>query len=319
MALISIAMTTYNGEKYLQDQLDSIFLQTLSDWELEICDDCSTDKTWEILTEYSKKDSRVHIHKNEQNLGFKKNFEKAISFCSGTFIALSDQDDIWKPNHLEFLFSNLKDKSLSAANALLIDSRKNSLNKTLNEADNFFSMPEGTLFLYRLIFMGGCVQGASQLMPKSFLDKCLPIPEEIKFHDVWFAVCALLCNGISYSFDEIVTLYRQHGNNITYDMHNKKKRNIFTIIKSSLEKFSNGLETDRFCYFDELSRRFSSEDENFRKIRDFYNKVYNRKISFGDILFIWNNYENITTKKGHKYFLRRIIGWLRMRPFGEKI
>ena len=116
MPQISIAMTTYNGEKYLAEQLDSILSQTHTDWELIICDDCSTDSTWQILQEYAQKDSRIKIYKNEQNLGFKKNFEKAIGLCTGDYIALSDQDDVWFPEHLSLLYSIKKDASMSSAN-----------------------------------------------------------------------------------------------------------------------------------------------------------------------------------------------------------
>lgn len=76
-------MTTYNGEKYLCEQLDSILSQTYKDFELIICDDCSKDKTSEILNKYEQKDSRIKVFINKQTLGFKKNFEKAISLCRG--------------------------------------------------------------------------------------------------------------------------------------------------------------------------------------------------------------------------------------------
>ena len=101
--MISIALASYNGSKYIREQLDSILEQTYQDFELIICDDCSTDNTWQILQEYAQKDSRIKVFENERNLGFKKNFEKAISLCNGKYIALSDQDDIWIDNHLEVL------------------------------------------------------------------------------------------------------------------------------------------------------------------------------------------------------------------------
>ena len=97
--LVSIAMATYNGEKYLKEQLDSIYAQTYKDIEVIVCDDCSSDKTVEILDEYKEKYG-LKYYINEKNLGFKKNFEKAISLCSGDFIALADQDDIWIENKI---------------------------------------------------------------------------------------------------------------------------------------------------------------------------------------------------------------------------
>lgn len=76
--MISIAMATYNGEKYLREQIDSILNQTIQDFELIVCDDCSTDTTWNILLDYQSQDKRIKCYRNEENLGFKKNFEKAI-------------------------------------------------------------------------------------------------------------------------------------------------------------------------------------------------------------------------------------------------
>ena len=104
---VSIALATYNGEKYLREQLDSILSQSIQDFELVACDDCSTDSTLKILNEYAEKDFRVKVFTNEKNLGFKKNFEKAIFLCSGDYIALSDQDDIWTENHLQVLLENI--------------------------------------------------------------------------------------------------------------------------------------------------------------------------------------------------------------------
>ena len=71
-------MATYNGEKYLREQIDSILSQTIRDFELIVCDDCSTDNTWDILQKYQSQDKRIKCYRNEENLGFKKNFEKAI-------------------------------------------------------------------------------------------------------------------------------------------------------------------------------------------------------------------------------------------------
>ena len=93
--MISIVMATYNGETYIREQINSILNQTISDFELIICDDCSKDSTVEIIKRYKDKDKRITLVENEKNLGFKKNFEKAISYCKGDFIAFCDQDDIW--------------------------------------------------------------------------------------------------------------------------------------------------------------------------------------------------------------------------------
>ncbi len=101
--MISIALATYNGSKFLREQLDSILSQSMTDFEVIVCDDCSTDDTVKILYEYAAKDTRFNIHEHETNLGFKKNFEHILSLCKGEFIAFCDQNDIWEPNHIHTL------------------------------------------------------------------------------------------------------------------------------------------------------------------------------------------------------------------------
>src|ERR1700744_3577317 len=95
--LISVALCTYNGEKYIKEQLDSIINQTYTCIEVIIVDDGSTDSTYDIISDYALRDNRIKCFKNETNLGFNKNFEKAVSLTSGEYIAISDQDDIWLP------------------------------------------------------------------------------------------------------------------------------------------------------------------------------------------------------------------------------
>lgn len=110
--LISVALTTYNGEKYLSEQLESIINQDYKNFEIIISDDNSKDKTIEIINDYKNKYSNIIVNFNSENLGFKKNFEKAISLCNGEFIAFSDQDDIWTTNHLSILFEKIGKKIL---------------------------------------------------------------------------------------------------------------------------------------------------------------------------------------------------------------
>lgn len=98
----SVALCTYNGEQYLNEQLDSILSQTVEVGEVVICDDGSNDKTIEILFSYQEKHPDIFkIHQNETNLGFIKNFEKAIRLCSNEIIIISDQDDIWEKDKVE--------------------------------------------------------------------------------------------------------------------------------------------------------------------------------------------------------------------------
>lgn len=211
--MISVAMATYNGAKYLPEQMDSILNQTISDIEIIVCDDCSTDKTWEILQSYAANDPRIHCYRNDSNLGFKKNFEKAISLCQGELIALSDQDDIWEKNHLEVLQNLIGNYDIACGNAELIDKYGNDLNKTLSEADYFYKKAKKHQdYIYRILFNSSCFQGASMLIKRKFLNCAIPIPDKVQYHDTWFALLACFNKGLLYSH-QIITQHRRHENN----------------------------------------------------------------------------------------------------------
>ena len=226
-------MATYNGAKYVSEQIDSILNQTIQNFELVICDDCYTDETWRILEEYREKDLRIKLYCNEQNIGFKRNFEKAISLCSGEYIALSDQDDVWLPNHLEILYNLIGEKMIACGNANMVDADGKKIGLTLREMESFNYIPTDNLQLaYSVIFFRNPFQGASMLIRKSFFSYALPIPNEIKFHDSWFSNLAFYCGGIVYT-NEIINNYRMHGSNVT-GMRVKVKSKIRTFVSHLL-------------------------------------------------------------------------------------
>lgn len=219
--MISIAMTTFNGEKYLGEQIDSILSQTYKDFELVISDDCSTDDTLKILREYENKDSRIHVYENVLNLGFKKNFEKAVRLCKGEFIAFSDQDDIWLNDHLEILFSKIGDKDCIGGGHLNIDSNGQEI-FTSEKKEWFPENKKDALFfvLNRNIF-----QGSAMLLRKEVCEKALPVPEKVFYHDWWFALCAAGLNGITYTSCPVLK-YRRHEKSVTFsnEVVSKKAR-----------------------------------------------------------------------------------------------
>ena len=122
---ISVALCTYNGTRFLREQLDSIAAQTLVPCEIVACDDASTDGTIAVINAFAADSSiPVRLHQNEQTLGVTKNFDQAIGFCTGEFIALADQDDIWQPHKLARLYDALQstpDASYAFSDARLID------------------------------------------------------------------------------------------------------------------------------------------------------------------------------------------------------
>ena len=108
---ISVIMSVYNGEEYLESAIESVMNQTFKDWELIVINDCSTDSTAEILDRLAKKDERIKVHPNEVNLRLPKSLNKAISLCSGKYIARMDADDICLPERFEKQYKFMEENS----------------------------------------------------------------------------------------------------------------------------------------------------------------------------------------------------------------
>ena len=213
--LISIAMCTYNGERYLREQLDSLITQDYPNLEIQIVDDCSTDATFQILTEYSAKYPQVLIHQNERNLGFRRNFEKALSLCSGEYISLCDQDDIWFPQKVSALYNAIGDNQLAYAEVQLIDDDGTELDKGFPPV-NVLDDPS-----HMSLLLTNCVTGHACLIRRSLLEKALPIPDDVKMHDHWLAFVAASTGGIKLLHEKL-SFYRQHVSNAV--LHTSKRK-----------------------------------------------------------------------------------------------
>ena len=109
---VDILLATYNGEKYIKDQIDSILNQSFKNFKLIISDDCSKDNTVNILKEYEKKDKRIELYVQQQNLGVVKNIEFMLNKVQSPFFMLADQDDYWMPEKVEKSLETLKNKNV---------------------------------------------------------------------------------------------------------------------------------------------------------------------------------------------------------------
>jgi glycosyltransferase involved in cell wall biosynthesis len=251
--MISIAMATYNGAQHIREQIDSILNQTIQDFELVICDDCSQDDTLSIIKHYAEQDKRIHVYENENNIGYKQNFEKVISYCNGKYIALSDQDDIWMPNHIEVLQEGMaKNVQIVCGRPLFVDEN----NIELTKEYDYFSMdciPYNNEDVARHILLdSNTYQGASMLIRKEFFEKALPIPEDANYHDNWFAILSCFIGGIVYK-DTIITRYRRYNNSVT--IKRKRVRNIKKMIGVTL---NNHYSQERICFIDAICQKLSS-------------------------------------------------------------
>ncbi len=208
--LISIAMCTYNGDRFIKEQLDSILNQTYKNLEIIICDDCSSDNTINIIKEYIKNDNRIKFFKNKKNLGFVKNFEQAISLCKGDFIALADQDDIWKINKLELFLNDINHNVLIYSDAILIDINGHEIGEELIRRNSCLVSGKCN----KAFFLSNCVSGNTLMFKRELIEHILPIPEKISYHDIWIAFVASTYSTITYT-DEAMTYYRRYADQVT--------------------------------------------------------------------------------------------------------
>ncbi len=289
LKLVSVAMATYNGARYLAEQLDSIVHQTYTNIEIVIVDDHSKDDTVAIIREYQLSHPFIVLVQNGQNLGVTKTFEKAIKHCKGFFIALSDQDDIWDPQKIEILVNGIGGHDAVYADSLLVDDKAESLHKSFSDMMNLRSYYSGTPFL-----LSNSVPGHSMLMKADFVKQVLPFPEEI-FFDLWIGFCAAGNNGIKF-IDKLLVKYRQHDNNTvgTKDSGNKK-------LKDPVEKqFSDKLQ--------ELQILASAPINNgeTKKIMDEMIGHFHRGWSFQRSAFFFKNYHEILSSKNKPTYRKRL-------------
>lgn len=236
--MISVAMATYNGEKYLQPQLDSILKQLSENDELVISDNYSTDKTREIIEAYN--DKRIHLlrfspsqkllrtrHGKEKNIT--NNFENAIKNCKGDYIFFADQDDVWKENKISTMMEYLKTYDLVMCNATTIDGNDTVLMEKL--------YPKNPLQKGILSFRArGCLLGMSRRLITAFL----PIPKTIVSHDLWAGIIAEFMHSY-YFIDEPLILHRRNIGNASTDVSQKSQNTLFYKIYYRINLLVNAL------------------------------------------------------------------------------
>ena len=203
--MISVCMATYNGAKYVKEQIDSILPQLGNNDELVISDDGSRDETCSIISSYD--DPRIKLLYNKGKHGFVGNFENALSHALGDIIVLSDQDDVWKPKKLFVLLGYLKQYDLIVHDAELIDAEGHSLHKNyyscIHSKNGFWAN-----FL-KPRFLGCCMA-----FRKTVLQSSLPFVSERRGHDYWIGCIALLKFRVAFVPDVLIQ-YRRHGGNVT--------------------------------------------------------------------------------------------------------
>lgn len=206
--LVSIALCTYNGEKYIQEQVVSLLRQSYQEIELIIVDDGSTDQTYSILTQFQQQDARIKLYQNEANLGFNANFHKAISLSSGEFIAIADQDDCWATDKISQLMAAIGDNLLIYHNSAYMD-EQGTLIGTSTQSHHRFVKGDCAI---NLVYYN-CVSGHACLIRKALFENMGTLPTNF-YYDWWLAYTASCEGKITYINTTLVN-HRLHRHSST--------------------------------------------------------------------------------------------------------
>ena len=214
---MSVAMCTYNGADFLPAQLASIAGQTRRPDELIVCDDASTDQTRSLLESVARTSSiPVSLYFSDQNTGSVKNFERAISLCTGDVIALSDQDDVWHTAKLELIeqaFQGNPAVGLVFSDAELVDESLKPLHRRVWEAVGFDAHKQKLVRNGKsldVLITGWTVTGATMAFRAAYVKLALPIPTNIAMiHDGWIALTIAAVAEVAF-IEQPLIKYRQH-------------------------------------------------------------------------------------------------------------
>ncbi|MCL1955912.1 MAG: glycosyltransferase [Fibromonadales bacterium] len=221
--MISVCMATYNGEKYITEQVKSILMQLGEEDELIVSDDSSTDNTIKILESFNDKRVKIFYHdkknikvpfllssKAANNFYFAaRNFENALSKAEGDYIFLSDQDDVWMPNKVEKIIPYLKEDKLVISDAWIVDSNLEKIDKL----SKYRVYKKG--FLINIYIRGGAPQGCVCAFTKNIKNFILPIPKNALTHDFWIGLLSELKFSSVYIPEQLV-LYRRHLSTVSH-------------------------------------------------------------------------------------------------------
>ena len=226
--MISVCMATYNGEKYLREQIDSILCQLNDTDELIVSDDGSSDDTLFICASYN--DARIKIYNNHIRHGVVANFENALAKVKGEYVFLCDQDDVWLPNKVEKCIEALEYSDLVVTDCFVTDQFLNIV------SNSFFEMRRSSRGfwrnLYKNTYLGACVAFRA-----SALDIVLPFPPKLPmYHDAWIASLVDIKGRVVF-LDYQAIYFRRHSNNTS-----------FTANKSSFSKFTQIKQRVIFLY-----------------------------------------------------------------------
>lgn len=218
--MISVCITTHNGEKYIKEQIDSILPQISSEDEIIVSDDNSTDKTLDIVTNF--KDDRIKILHHKQNdnkfeypfYKVTKNFENALLHARGEIIFLADQDDVWLENKVKKILPLLEKKILVVHDCFIVDYKREIINSSYFNINRSKSGVINNII--NCSYLGCCMA-----FRKELLESALPFPQKPIAHDIWLGLLAELTRNVLF-YDEKLIYYRRHDTNVSTSSNKSK-------------------------------------------------------------------------------------------------
>ncbi len=221
MNKVSIVMTTYNGESYIKEQIESILSSDYKEFDINIYDDGSSDGTVSILKEYEKKyPKKIYVKQNVKNLGVTRNFLEGICNTRADYIMLCDQDDVWKSDKIALSLRKIEVMEESSAEKLpmAVFTDATVVNKDLDVInDSFFKSSRLDPYKTDLahLLMENKLIGCTVMINSSLRDflKSTSLPKNARFHDWWIGLIASSMGQVEY-LDIPTLLYRQHEDNV---------------------------------------------------------------------------------------------------------
>lgn len=306
MSNISVAICTYNGEKYIEEQINSILKQSVLPSEIIVCDDLSTDNTVKKISEIkSSSIIPIKIFINEVNLGYRKNFEKCIGLCSGELIFLCDQDDFWAVDKVKIIeeeFRTNNNLQLVFTNAQLVDGNSVVLKNDLwkNIKFDYKSFPDSKLERIQSLCGRSIATGATMAIRKDLYNQAYPFSNNF-VQDEWLIWTAILKDFEIKFLNNKLTFYRQHTDNqigakkSTIKQILNQERDISKKIKENKELL-NFIETNLM----NISTDYFLKREEILRIRGTLFK--NRMFRVFQLIYFLLTKKNITLNEYKLYF-----------------
>lgn len=276
MEKVDILLATYNGEKYLREQIDSILNQTHTEFRLLISDDGSIDGTRDILNEYKEKDSRIEVFMQDDNLGVVKNFEFLLKKVEAKYYMFSDQDDIWKETKIEKSLNKIEEGyDLVYSDLEVVDENLNVTYSSYWKLKGIYNKIK-KYNNFESLYLNNFVTGCTIISKKELMNLFMPLPNTSKFvlHDYWISLIISQNGKIAY-IEEPLIKYRQHKNN---KVGSKKKSDELKSIDEIRSLFIQ-VKKEHFKVFIENEDKFKSEEVKKlnRKALEYYEMLETKK------------------------------------------